>query len=77
LANPIISFAAADLDGDGVQELATLEGDYATYKSGPAHTLKIWRWNYFGFNSVTSIEGTFHQMTLSKNSEGRHFVLTP
>ena len=77
LADPILSFAAADLDGDGVQELATLEGSYTTYKSGIAHTLKIWRWNFFGFNAVSSIEGTFHQMALSIGSEGRLFVLTP
>ena len=77
LADPIVSFAAADLDGDGVQELATLEGSYTTYKSGIAHTLKIWRWNFFGFNAVSSIEGTFHQMALSIGSEGSLFVLTP
>lgn len=77
LADPIVSFAAADLDGDGVQELATLEGSYATHRSGIAHTLKIWRWNFFGFNAVSSIEGTFHQMALSIGSEGRLFVLSP
>ncbi|HOO58650.1 MAG TPA: VCBS repeat-containing protein, partial [Anaerolineaceae bacterium] len=58
LADPIVSFAAADLDGDDVQELATLEGSYTTHQSGIAHTLKIWRWNFFGFNAVSSIEGT-------------------
>jgi hypothetical protein len=77
LADPIVSFAAADLDGDGVQELATLEGSYTTYRSGIAHTLKIWRWNFFGFNAVSLIEGTFHQMALSIGSEGSLFVLTP
>ena len=77
LADPIVSFAAADLDGDGVQELATLEESYTTYKSGIAHTVKIWRWNFFGFNAVSSIEGTFHQMALSIGSEGSLFVLTP
>ena len=77
LADPIVSFAAADLDGDGVQELATLEGSYTTHRSGIAHTLKIWRWNFFGFNAVSSIEGTFHQMALSIGSEGSLFVLTP
>jgi len=77
LADPIITFAAADFDGDGVQELATLEGSYTTHGSGIAHALKIWRWNFFGFNAVSSIEGTFHQMALSKSSEGSLFVLTP
>ena len=77
LADPIVSFAAADLDGDGVQELATLEGSYTTHLSGIAHTLKIWRWNFFGFNAVSSIEGTFHQVALSIGSEGSLFVLTP
>ena len=77
LADPIVSFAAADLDGDGVQELATLEGSYTTHLSGIAHTVKIWRWNFFGFNAVSSIEGTFHQMALSIGSEGSLFVLTP
>ena len=77
LADPIVSFAAADLDGDGVQELATLEGSYTTHRSGIAHILKIWRWNFFGFNAVSSIEGTFHQMALSIGSEGSLFVLTP
>ena len=77
LADPIVSFAAADLDGDGVQELATLEGSYTTHRSGIAHILKIWRWNFFGFNAVSSIEGTFHQVALSIGSEGSLFVLTP
>lgn len=77
LADPIVSFAAADLDGDDVQELATLEGSYTIHRSGIAHTLKIWRWNFFGFNAVSSIEGTFHQMALSIGSEGSLFVLTP
>ncbi|MFH2102796.1 MAG: hypothetical protein ABIJ39_05500 [Chloroflexota bacterium] len=64
MSTPVVSFAAADLDGDGAQELVTLEGDYAASGSTPAHTLKAWEWNGFGFRIVQAVEGHFQTSQL-------------
>jgi hypothetical protein len=77
LAEPINNFAAADLDGDGRQELVTLEGTYAGPRSAPARRLKVWEWNGFGFTVVSSVDGTFDKMALVRDNEGRTLILVP
>ncbi len=80
LAEPVLSFAAADLNGDGRQELVTLDGDYSAASpggSGPARHLKVWEWNGFGFSVVYSLAGTFTGMGIAQNLAGRAFILTP
>ena len=77
LADPVRSFAAADLNGDGSQELLTLEGRYADAKSAAARALKVWEWNGFGFSVVSGIEGTFHALALIQADAGRILVLVP
>jgi hypothetical protein len=77
LAEPLRAFAAADLNGDGAQELLTLDGRYADPRSAPARELKVWEWNGFGFSVVTSLTGTFDRMTLVRDMHGNTFVLTP
>lgn len=75
LADPILSFAAADLDGSGQQKLVTLEGAYADPRYAPAHDLKVWEWNGFGFSVVDSIQRTFTKMVLVKDENGHIWIL--
>ena len=77
LAEPLRAFAAADLDGDGAQELVTLDGRYADPRSSPARDLKVWEWNGFGFTVVSSLQGTFDRMALVRDVHGQTFILSP
>jgi len=77
MADPVTSFIAADLDGDNTQELAVLESRYADVKTAPAHILKVWEWNGFGFTVVSYKEGLFDQMTPVRASDGRILILVP
>lgn len=77
MADPISSFAAADLNGNNAQELVALEGRYTDPKSAPARTLKVWEWNGFGFTAVSSIDGMFSKMTLVQANNGRILILVP
>lgn len=56
LADPIVAFDAADLDGDGHQELVTLEGRYEDSAASPARAVKVWEWDGFGFTSTAGID---------------------
>ena len=42
LAEPLHSFSAADVDGDGDQELVALESDYSDPENAPARSLTFW-----------------------------------
>ncbi len=77
LAEPIRAFAAADLNGDGRQELVTLDGRYSDPRSAPARDLKVWDWNGFGFTVVSTLQGTFSQMALVRSANGQPFILIP
>jgi hypothetical protein len=77
LAEPVKSFSVADLNGDGHQELVTLEGTYTDPRSAPARALKVWEWNGFGFTVVSHIEGVFGKMSLIRADDGRILVLVP
>jgi hypothetical protein len=85
LAQPVKSFAAADLNADNIQELVTLEGSYVDSRlsSGffgglaPAHALKVWEWNGFGFSVVSVMEGIFYKLALVQSSAGRILILVP
>jgi hypothetical protein len=75
LAEPVRSFAMADLNDDHIQELVTLEGSYADSRSAPARTIKVWEWNGFGFTVVSSLPGTFHKMALVQAADGHNLIL--
>jgi hypothetical protein len=77
LAEPVQSFAAADINGDNAQELVTLEGTYADSRSAPARALKVWEWNGFGFTVVSTIEGTFDKIALVQADTGHILILVP
>lgn len=76
LAEPITAFAAADLDGDGRQELIALESSYAVPRFAPARRLKIWEWNGFGFTALAEVEGRFAGFTL-RQFEGDRLLILP
>ena len=77
LAEPVKSFAAADLNGDNAQELVTLESTYAYSRLAPARGLKAWKWNGFGFTIVSTMQGTFDKFVLIQNNTGRILILVP
>jgi hypothetical protein len=77
LAEPVRSFAAADLDGDQKQELVTIEGRYADPNSTPGRILKVWEWNGFGFTVISSMDGSFYRMALVQSDSGRILILVP
>jgi hypothetical protein len=84
MADPIKSFATADLNGDNTQELVALEGRYTDPRppkdlgrSAPIHILKVWEWNGFGFTVVSSMDGTFSKMTLVRGKTGHILILVP
>jgi hypothetical protein len=77
LAEPVKAFATADLDGDGRQELVTLEGRYSDSRSAPARALKIWEWNGFGFSSVYGMAGRFTTLALARSRAGQTLILVP
>jgi hypothetical protein len=49
LPTPLLSLDVGDVDGDGRNELVTLETDYSTGARGPSTHLDIWLWRGFGF----------------------------
>lgn len=59
LADPLRSFIAADLDGDGRQELLALESRYDDPSSAPSRALTAWEWNGFGFTLLARHPGRF------------------
>lgn len=77
LAEPVKSFSVADLNGNGRQELVTLEGPYTDSRSAPAHALKTWEWNGFGFSVVYKIDGIFSKMAIVRSGDGHILILVP
>ena len=77
MADPITSFAVADLNGDNTQELVALESRYNDPRTAPARTLKVWKWNGFGFSVVSYVNGTFSKLTLVQADNGHILVLVP
>lgn len=75
LAEPINSFTAAYLKGNGQQYLVTLEGEYNEPPSAPSRRLKVWEWNGFGFTIVSTLEGPFSLMVTARAEDGRVLIL--
>lgn len=66
LPAPLLALTVGDVDGDGNNEVVTLEGDYAAGRDGPATYVDVWRWNGFGFTlEWRSLPGTFYQLLLT------------
>jgi len=77
LADPVLRFAAADLEGKGQQELVTLEGSYSKQTNSAADDMKIWVWNGFGFSVVDSTQGSFTNLVLARDDRNRIVILGP
>ncbi len=70
LADPVMGFAIGDLDGDGWQELITMDGDYNKHRYSAAKAVKIWEWNGFGFSRLEQINLPARQVFVSDNGDG-------
>jgi len=57
---PLLSLVVDDVDGDGTNEVLTVEGTYAAGRDGAGTRVDVWRWNGFGFTMAwRSAPGTF------------------
>lgn len=66
LPAPLLALAVGDVDGDGRNEVVTLEGDYTTGRDGPATYVDLWQWNGFGFTlEWRSSPATLRQLLLT------------
>ena len=77
MAEPVRSFVVADLRGDRIEQLVTLEGSYTDSRTAAARALKVWEWNGFGFTVVSTLEGSFYKMALVQAMNGRNLILVP
>ena len=75
LVDPLQTFYAVDLNGDGFQELAALEGRYNDTPGTPAWSLSIWEWNSFGFSLAERLEGAFTDFQPLQSPAGGTFLL--
>ncbi len=64
LANPVITFSAADVNQDGDEELLTLESTYQAYSNNLAGWFKVLEWNGFGFSLLDEYPGDFSKFQL-------------
>lgn len=71
LAHPISNVQVADLDGDGLLELAALENDYDSNQKGGQ--LTIWRWIGFGFSLLDRTESRWERLAIM--GDGVHHYL--
>ena len=66
LPRPLTALAVGDVDGDGNNEVTTLEGDYDRGRNGPASHIDVWQWNGFGFSlEWRSSRGSFYSLVLT------------
>jgi len=71
LPAPLLALAVGDVDGDGHNEVVTLEGNYAAGRYGPAAHVSVWRWNGFGFTlQYRSPPGVFRELRLTDQDKG-------
>ena len=76
LADPLRSFVAADLDGDGRQELLALESRYNDPFYAPSRALTAWEWNGFGFTLLARHPGKFLDFIVLKQSTNDQILMT-
>ena len=70
LADPISHLVIVDVDRNGEEELAAIEG---TYKKPGDGNLTIWKWQGFGFTLINRLDGKFSNFTLG--NVGDHSIL--
>jgi hypothetical protein len=68
VSDPILEVELADLDGDGVQELAAVE----SAAGGSRSDVSVWRWHGWGFSLVwRSSPGDYNDLMVLPPTEGR------
>jgi hypothetical protein len=79
MADPLKSFAVADLAGNTRQYLVTLEGAYDDPPSAPSRRLTVWEWNGFGFSIVNELEEAhaFSLMGIAQIDDRQVLILSP
>jgi hypothetical protein len=70
LSEPALEIGAADFNLDGKMELLTLEGNYNDPQTIPAHEIKLWEWNGFGFSLLSKLPGRFDQFLIIQTQSG-------
>ena len=73
LIRPLSQLKTVDLDSDGWQELAALEGTYDAASSGGV--LTIWQWHGFGFSLTTREDRFFRQLQVI-GSSNQNWIIT-
>ena len=69
LPAPLLALAVGDVDGDDINEVVTLEGNYDAGWDGPASHVDVWQWNGFGFSlEWRSPAGAFRQISLTSTA---------
>jgi len=76
LVSHLRTFAAGDIDADGLQELVVLESDYNDLVVEPVHILSVWELNGFGFTRFAGVEGSFHRLAILTSAEDQSYILT-
>lgn len=76
MAAPVHSFAVADIDNNGAQELIALESDYNNLPSEPGSALTLWEWNGFGFTLLARQTGFFRSLRLLDAPDGKTYIVT-
>ncbi len=76
LARPVRSFFACDVDNDGRQELAVLEGSYEDKDILSAASIAIWKWNSFGFDLISRLEKPITRFIPVTTRDNKTLILT-
>lgn len=64
---PLLSMVVDDVDGDGANEVWTVEGRYADGRDSLGTHVAVWRWNGFGFTLAwRSLPGVFVPSCLAR-----------
>jgi len=69
MSDPINEIHAADLDGDGLQELVALEHAYNS--NSRKASITVWEWNGFGFSLQARQDGRFSSLHVLPAEQGK------
>lgn len=76
MADPLMAFLPADVDGNGWEDLIALESRYTDKPGKPARALTAWEWNGFGFTLLGRVMGPFRLMQAVTDPHGQVWIIT-